>query len=267
MNLIKFVSLDIILTRKCNLNCSYCTGHDNKDFLLGLDEIKNTVEKLVKKYKDNKINFIILGGEVTILPKGYLTDVIDYLLSLDKGLGNIHILTNAKIYSEELKNILNKDERIFLGVSFDTTKENLNLRNVSKETVIKNILKYDSLDKTVIHSTLNSFNVSFYKELIYYFYNYGVRIFKFKFIRLDSIIIQTVTNDADKFIRILDSQLVRDLPDIKYANNFMMETTVITKIKNNMELAIHMSEHNERSNRHIIGKHQFDNIELIDIYE
>lgn len=263
--LIKYISLDITLTRKCNLNCKYCEGHSDTDDntpLVHLSEIKNVVEKISVEYPDNKINFMLLGGELTTLPKNYLLNVVTYLKKL-KNCGHIHVFTNAKEYSPEIKECIKNFNNVFLGVSFDTTSCLLNMRNINKEEIINTLKQYDCWDKIAIHSTFNNFTISTFKKLQEFFISYGVRKFKFKFERNDAFLIENYTNSKYKFINILYENL---LDDVEYIDNFTLETVVVMYVGQYMELAIHHSKHNDRMNRNVFGKIPFDK-KLFNIYE
>ena len=86
------LSLNWVLTRKCNFQCSYCTVKDNKNgFFPGINQLKSAIDKLLlvkKKY----LKFIITGGEPTIHP--HYLDFLKYLFDKLNERAEVATITN-----------------------------------------------------------------------------------------------------------------------------------------------------------------------------
>ena len=247
--MIKYVSLDLTLNKLCNMNCNYCSAHSNsKEDIINFDLVKNTINEVHKEYPKNKINFVLLGGEVTLLPKGKLKEFVDYLCSLEY-CGLINIFTNGKVYSEELAE-LSYYKNVYLRISMDTLNPTANQRNITISELTNTIKRYN-LVRLCIDSTLNNITIPYYRELQDFFYNLGVRLFKIKFERNDAHIIENFTDSRDKF---RDYMLKIMRKDVFYACDLHLNTILITEITPKIDLVLHGEEIHNRNARNIFGK-------------
>jgi glycosyltransferase involved in cell wall biosynthesis/MoaA/NifB/PqqE/SkfB family radical SAM enzyme len=81
------LTINWVITRKCNYTCTYCTVKDNKNgFFHDIASLKSAIDKISLIGKEN-IKFIITGGEPTICP-----NYIDFMEYIFQKLG-----TRAKI--------------------------------------------------------------------------------------------------------------------------------------------------------------------------
>lgn len=247
--MIKYVSLDLTLNKLCNMNCKYCSAHSNiKEDIINFNLVKNIINEVHKEYPKNKINFVLLGGEVTLLPKGKLKEFIDYLCSLEY-CGLINIFTNGKVYSQELAE-LSYYKNVYLRISMDTLNPLVNQRNITISELTNTIKRYN-LARLCIDSTLNNITIPYYRELQDFFYNLGVRLFKIKFERNDAHIIENFTNSRDKF---RDYMLKIMRKDVFYACDLHLNTVLITEITPKIDLGLHGEEIHNRNSRNIFGK-------------
>lgn len=253
--MIKYVSLDLILNKLCNMNCKYCSAHSNiKEDIINFDLAKKIIDKVHKKYPKNKINFVLLGGEVTLLPKGKLKEFVDYLCSLEY-CGLINIFTNAKVYSQELAE-LSYYKNVYLRISMDTLNNVSNQRNITISELTNTIKRYN-LARLCIDSTLNNITIPYYRELQDFFYNLGIRLFKIKFERNDAHIIENFTDSKNKF---RDYMLKIMRKDVFYACDLHLNTILITEITPKICLVLHGAEEHDRNSRNIFGRLPIDNL-------
>lgn len=121
----------VFLTRKCNMNCSYCNVPNFKTAELSVDEWKDAIDIMVG-LGVKKINF--LGGEPTIY-RGFL-DLISYLIdSYDLELSFTTNGTNYNICKELIQKYKKK---VGIGVSID----NLDLSKSISPTKVKKELEF-----------------------------------------------------------------------------------------------------------------------------
>ena len=244
----KIISIDLTLNKLCNMNCSYCNAHvSDHDEIIDFEKTKEIINKTHKKYPDNKINFILLGGEVTILPKDKLKEMVEYLISLSY-CGIIHIFTNAKIYSKELDD-LTKYKNVYLRISMDTINPITNQRTITLEEITRTISKYNT-DKICIDSTLDNMTLVDYRKLQDFFYNLGIRKFKIKSERGNAHIIENHTNSKKKLRKYMIDHMRKD---VKYAYDLNLNTILITSIDQNVVLVIHGEYEHNRNSRNIYG--------------
>lgn len=104
----KIGSINLILTRRCNLNCKYCCTTDKENGIeLSVEEWKKIIEKFARRH----FIFAFSGGE-PLLYKG-THELIDY--ASRRGLTGL--LTNGLLITERH---LQKFKRLdYLGLSFD----------------------------------------------------------------------------------------------------------------------------------------------------
>lgn len=237
------LSFDIKILSYCNMNCNYCISHDNKNEILTHDEIISYIKLVYKKVNlDTKINVVLLGGEVTILPKGYLKNLVYELNKLN--IGRINIYTNLKIFSKELKEIYLSNKNTYLNISYDTIDDLLSDRTITFNEVKNNLLKYEDMSRIIIHSVLNNITSEIYSNLIDVFNNIGVNIFRFKFERnLGSYLYKFKL--YEKFLSFFQENIVDKYKtlDIKFITNMIMNTVISNEVKFKNNLSIMYQVH------------------------
>jgi len=88
------LTIDYMLTFRCNYNCSYCTSHDINHPLhkYSVEEISESLNYLSSLYKDKKIQLILLGGEPFLYK-----DLLKLITNLKDTFMRIRITTNLSI--------------------------------------------------------------------------------------------------------------------------------------------------------------------------
>lgn len=86
----KHIDIDIITNYFCNFNCEYCFLHHMKSIKQTIDTVKlcNQLDMISSKYTIGNIN--IYGGEVSLLPLGYLKEIIEVCNRYAK----VNVITN-----------------------------------------------------------------------------------------------------------------------------------------------------------------------------
>ncbi len=83
----------LIITRRCNLTCGYCTEYDNYSPPVPLDTLKERIDAI---HRLNTVNISLLGGEPLMHPQ--LTEIIAYA----NRQGQVSVTTNGFLVTEEL---------------------------------------------------------------------------------------------------------------------------------------------------------------------
>lgn len=174
-----FLFIELVLTYKCNYNCSYCYQKEER---LNKEEIKfglkdlNILKKLLLEYKkflqknnvkDSLIYFEVIGGEVTyIFESNYLINLkrkIEKILKNLKFESNRYIFNITTNFSKEInyyQRLLNNG--FYLSISYHKEFNNF-------EKFINKIKKLDKNFYGKINFTINYFTneeYNFYKNKI-----------------------------------------------------------------------------------------------------
>lgn len=256
LSMIKYISVDLILNKLCNMNCSYCVAHSNiADEVLDESIYKTWVNRIHVEYPDLKINFILLGGELSLLPKNYLYNTVKWLSNKDY-CGKIHIYTNCKMYSDEIHQCLLDFKNTYLRVSCDTVDQNINSRPINITDIIDTLNKYNINEKVIIDSTLNNLTIEGYPDMQKLFIDNGINKFKFKYERFDALsLIELCRNNyVDSLDNIINRFISVIRKDCLYVDNFNLNTVVISELHESIDFSIHLVERNDRTNRNIFGK-------------
>ena len=99
-------TLLIILTRKCNLNCSHCyvdKTSDNKE--LSYNELKKGIDIFLDSTIDDEINIVFFGGE-PLLRFDIIKKVTYYIKSRKDHIINILLNTNGLLLSSEISSFI-----------------------------------------------------------------------------------------------------------------------------------------------------------------
>jgi len=151
----KINELTFILTKECNLNCSYCSQKNIKN-RPDINKLKNNFNK-VKLFLDDFIYIDIFGGE-PLLYKNQVKELIGFLRYEEKQLNKnfkIRIFSNGTIPIEDL--YFYKVNNIVFSISYDGLQSDN--RSSKDDIIIKNLIdlsgpEVDLLDK-VSFSVLN----------------------------------------------------------------------------------------------------------------
>lgn len=199
MNYKSKINIDITLNDTCNMNCSYCNSNKySKNQYITHKSFKYELEK-IKKLPINEINITLLGGEVTLLDANLLKLIINDILRINKNI-RLHIFTNLKLFSKELKELYLHNKNIYLIASVDTTDDSISDRNITFEKIISNLLKYEDMSRVIINSVLLPIRMDTYYKLVDVMSSIGIDKFR---IKIESFILNRL-NDLNLISKIKD---------------------------------------------------------------
>jgi len=105
------IEAQLVVTRRCNLSCGYCTEYDHSSELIPLDVLKRRIDAL---HHLTFTNITLLGGEPLLHPQ--IAEVVAYANSR----AQVSITTNGFLLSDELIQRLNEAGLSNMQVSIDT---------------------------------------------------------------------------------------------------------------------------------------------------
>jgi uncharacterized protein len=168
---LKINSIDLFITEKCNLKCSYCF-HKQEDSELTIEQGRKILSALYEKYPDKMfINFF--GGEPLLYPKTVIA-LMEYAKTLWQQL-TFGISTNGTIFDEELFQYF-LDNKMKMQVSCDGDVATQNEMRGEAELVhsnIKKILKY--FPKLCVRLTYTPENVANLYDNVLFLHKLGVK--------------------------------------------------------------------------------------------
>jgi len=107
------VEAQLVITRRCNLSCGYCTEFDKTSACIPLDELKSRVDVL---HGLNVVNITLLGGEPLLHP-----DLPELVAYADRA-AQVSVTTNGFLLTEELIGRLNEAGLANMEVSVDALR-------------------------------------------------------------------------------------------------------------------------------------------------
>ncbi len=167
----KIKELTIILTKECNLNCSYCSQKHLKDS--PTEEYLNTIFKNFNKMKiflDDFVYIDIFGGE-PLLYQDKIKKVVLFLRKEEQKLNKsfrIRVFTNNLILIKDINFF--EEHNIVFSISYDGLgNERGNINKESKKYFLKNIeiLKDHNLIDKISFSVLNPSKDFLLKNYLY----------------------------------------------------------------------------------------------------
>ncbi|UCC89914.1 MAG: radical SAM protein [Anaerolineales bacterium] len=105
------IEAQLIVTRRCNLSCGYCTEYDHLSELVPLEVLKNRIDAL---HRLHVANITLQGGDPLLHPQ--IADLVAHAGSR----AQVSITTNGFLLSEELIERLNGAGLDNMQVSIDT---------------------------------------------------------------------------------------------------------------------------------------------------
>ncbi|NET28346.1 radical SAM/SPASM domain-containing protein [Okeania sp. SIO1I7] len=163
-------NLIVKVTNRCNLNCSYC--YENivqKGQDMDLKTFKNLVDKVMKNSVQNRINFILHGGEPTLIGIEWITAAVEYAKQQAKIYGKsttFGIQTNMIALTDKLINTF-IDLNVHISCSLDGPHY---LKGAMRDYAQKAYQCYQlarKLDANVgILMTINHSNYQYFTEII-----------------------------------------------------------------------------------------------------
>lgn len=107
------VEAQLIVTRRCNLSCGYCTEYDNVSAAIPLETLKQRIDAL---HRLNVVNISMLGGEPLMHPE--LPAVVAHA---DRR-SQVSVTTNGFLITKDLILALNRAGLANMEVSIDSVK-------------------------------------------------------------------------------------------------------------------------------------------------
>ncbi|MBE9041149.1 radical SAM protein [Oscillatoriales cyanobacterium LEGE 11467] len=101
----------LIITRRCNLSCGYCTEYDNYSQPVPFDVLKERIDAI---HRLNALNITLLGGEPLMHPD--LVEIVKYCARKNQ----VSITTNGFLLTQSIIEQLNKSGLSNLQISIDT---------------------------------------------------------------------------------------------------------------------------------------------------
>jgi molybdenum cofactor biosynthesis enzyme MoaA len=105
------IEAQLIVTRRCNLSCGYCTEFDNHSNELPLESLKSSIDAL---HRLNVVYISLLGGEPLTHPR------IDEIVAYAGTRSAVSITTNGFLISDDIIDRLNGSGLGNMQVSVDT---------------------------------------------------------------------------------------------------------------------------------------------------
>jgi sulfatase maturation enzyme AslB (radical SAM superfamily) len=171
------------VTKLCNCECRYCYEQD-KTSTYTWEEVKNTVDNIIKFRTSDSFHIEFLGGE-PMIAWDYCKGVINYM---DREHPEIHteytITTNGTIINDELIEMINNRGGINFAISLDghpfanQFRVFKNARMNTYDTVVANIKTL--LEHNVhpsVHMVTHPWNVGFITDSVKHLYGLGIRNF------------------------------------------------------------------------------------------
>jgi len=166
------------ITKKCNMNCSYCYEQD-KESEYTWEEIKDTIDNIFSKTTE-KAHIEFLGGE-PMLRWDLVKKSFEYInTNYNKLLKYATITTNGTVLNDEIIEFL-KNNELQYAISLDGTKYSNQLRfmkdySCGYDVVVPNIVKLIENKISVnVHIVTHPYNIAWMFENIKHLYELGVR--------------------------------------------------------------------------------------------
>ncbi len=105
----------LIVTRRCNLSCGYCTEYDNFSEFIPLETLKQRIDAL---HRLRVVNVALLGGEPLMHP-----DLAEVIAHADRrGRAQVSVTTNGFLLTEDLIHRFNAAGLANMEVSIDQVR-------------------------------------------------------------------------------------------------------------------------------------------------
>lgn len=107
------ISAQLIITRRCNLSCGYCSEYDETSEMIPLDALKERIDAL---HRLRVVNISLLGGEPLMHP-----DIAEIVAYADRR-AQVSVTTNGFLLTRELIERLNSAGLANMEVSVDSVR-------------------------------------------------------------------------------------------------------------------------------------------------
>jgi MoaA/NifB/PqqE/SkfB family radical SAM enzyme len=108
------VNVQLIITRRCNLSCGYCSEYDAVSEMIPLQALKERIDAL---HRLRAVNITLLGGEPLMHPE--LPEIVAHA---DLG-AQVSVTTNGFLITEDLIRRLNEAGLANMEVSIDSVRQ------------------------------------------------------------------------------------------------------------------------------------------------
>ena len=178
------LSLTLLLTTSCNLNCTYCyQGAGNVHGNKLTDDIRSSIFKFIKRTVEEKnlkyVSIMLFGGEPLLYLKDnvyFLKEVQEFCMSTNRGFVTM-IITNGVLINDDIINVLHDLNCKYIQITLDGVKEIHDERRLYKNgngsfdeviSGIKKVLNSDKLANPLIRINIDKINYQRTFELIEY---------------------------------------------------------------------------------------------------
>ena len=107
------VEAQVIVTRRCNLSCGYCTEYDHVSAMIPVDTLKQRIDAL---HRLNVVNLSLLGGEPLMHPE------LPAIVAYGNRRAQVSVTSNGFLITETLIEQLNEAGLANMEVSIDSNK-------------------------------------------------------------------------------------------------------------------------------------------------
>lgn len=182
--------IDVILTKNCNMRCSYCTDkHD--DVSMTTDEIQELCNYI--DGKDKNLTVVLIGGEITTVPE-LLHEFLKNIEPRMKYINTLYIYTNGYLFNQEIYDFAKLHKNAKITLSFDELIDGFE-RPIPLDIAKKHIAKYAEIETTIIATTISSLNIEKIIPTLDILSELGIKNIKYKFERYYSAELGTNLNE------------------------------------------------------------------------
>ncbi len=172
----------IILSQKCNLNCSYCFAQNSRsNEVTSVDKVKVCIDYILERNNGNQKTFTFIGGGEPLITWELLKESITYIENRAKECNvkyQIRIVTNATLLDEKRVQWLNRSN-IVVSVSTDVLPD---IQNSQRPFYNKEKSSFDYVDNALrllhkykiphtLRATITELNVGMMGEMVMFSIN------------------------------------------------------------------------------------------------
>lgn len=182
-------SLDLELTKSCNLNCEYCFVTDKKQQYLDFQEAIariNCAKDRAKLLNQKSINIDFTGGE-PLLAFDLIKDIIEYCNNDKYYKFQYGIVTNGTLFTETVANFCRLHD-VAINLSLDGNKSSHDKKRVNKNGVGSYSMIMGNLKNFIDYPAPIIVNMVISKENAKNFYEDFLHIYELGFKRIRSVL-------------------------------------------------------------------------------
>lgn len=198
----KVFMVNILLTNKCNLRCSYCYEQHRKNHgVWTVEKIKQAYDRvydiLSERNFSQKCEFQFFGGEPLLFKDLILEFKNRYYdeLKLKRDKIQLSLITNGLLLTEDFCNDWFKDDWCLMGISLDTLEPSVDLRELDDLdtdfilNAIENWIPKSAKDSNgvTMRTTISQEAIPYLREYFDELYNRGMRTWIIHPLNFDAI--------------------------------------------------------------------------------